>query len=91
MISQLERLNSNETKIAPRSVWIAVKHATRRWREMDSNPRSPVYGELAAPGRAEARHDLVEKPRARGIEAIQDNAAAPEAIPRLRPPASAPS
>ncbi|HEY3679048.1 MAG TPA: hypothetical protein VGL45_10030, partial [Bradyrhizobium sp.] len=24
MISQLERLNSNETKIAPRSVWIAV-------------------------------------------------------------------
>ena len=64
---------------------------TRRWREMDSNPRSPVYGELAAPGRAEARHDLVEKPRARGIEAIQGNAAAPEAIPRLRPPASAPS
>jgi hypothetical protein len=28
---------------------------TRRWRERDSNPRSPVYGELAAPGRA--RHD----------------------------------
>jgi hypothetical protein len=27
-------------------------HETRRWREMDSNPRSPVYGELAAPGRA---------------------------------------
>jgi hypothetical protein len=24
VISQLERLNSNETKIAPRSVWIAV-------------------------------------------------------------------
>ena len=24
MISQLERLNSNETKIAPRSVWTAV-------------------------------------------------------------------
>ena len=24
MINQLERLNSNETKIAPRSVWIAV-------------------------------------------------------------------
>jgi hypothetical protein len=53
---------------------------------MDSNPRSPVYGELAAPGRAEARHELVEKLRARGIEAIQGNAAAPEAIPRLRPP-----
>src|ERR1700687_210011 len=25
---------------------------TRRWREMDSNPRSPVYRELAAPARA---------------------------------------
>jgi methylmalonyl-CoA mutase cobalamin-binding subunit len=43
------------------------------------------------PGAREARHELVEKLRARGIEAIQGNAAAPEAIPRLRPPASAPS
>jgi hypothetical protein len=27
-------------------------HQTQRWRETDSNPRSPGYGELGAPGRA---------------------------------------
>jgi hypothetical protein len=30
-------------------------HRTPRWRETDSNPRSPSYRELGAPGRA--RHD----------------------------------
>jgi hypothetical protein len=29
---------------------------TPRWRETDSNPRSPIYGELAAPGRALRKH-----------------------------------
>ena len=30
----------------------AGSFVTLRWRKVDSNPRSPVYGELGAPGRA---------------------------------------
>ncbi len=38
-------------------------HETRRWREMDSNPRSPVCGELGAPGPRATRPRAIVKPR----------------------------
>jgi len=38
-------------------------HLTHRWREMDSNPRSPVCGELGAPGPRATRPRAIVKPR----------------------------
>ena len=37
-------------------------HRTPRWREMDSNPRSPVCGELGAPGPRATRPRAIVKP-----------------------------
>ena len=53
---------------------------TRRWREMDSNPRSPAYDEFGASGRAHATHAAMVKPR-KPIVCVGERSAA-----RLAPP-----
>jgi len=45
---------------------------TRRWREMDSNPRSPAYDEFGAPGRAHATRAAIEKPESRSFASASD-------------------
>ena len=41
----------------------ASSQPSHRWREMDSNPRSPVCGELGAPGPRATRPRAIVKPR----------------------------